>query len=71
MPWHSAGKAAGPPAEQVAVGGMLHRPPTPNRFAGTGGGESELHLNKLNPFAFGMMAGGMERVPYGILISIL
>lgn len=67
-PWHHAGEALGPLAEQVAVGGMLHCPPTLNRFAGAGGVESELHLNKLNPFTFGMMAGGMGRTPYGILI---
>lgn len=66
VPWHRAGEAPSPLAEQVAVGGVLHRPPTPNRFAGAGGVESELHLNKPNPFAFGMMAGGTERMPYGI-----
>jgi len=68
VPWHGAGKARGPLAEQVAVGVVLHRPPTSNRFAGAGGVESELHLNKLNPFIFAMMAGGMERMPYGILM---
>lgn len=52
VPWLGTGEARGPLAEQVAVGVVLHRPPTPNRFAGAGGVESELHLNKLNLFHF-------------------